>query len=202
MNRNRIIGASVLIVLGIIFIYSTLGDHSPGEYSELISKERDEQERFMKYSSESPFVIDSLKYGGLTYYPPDMMYKIKGRFEKTEKPAIRTLATNDGKEEQYLEYGVARFNLEGKEHTLLILENVTEDVLFLAFGDETSAIETYGAGRYLDVEHAGGSTITLDFNLAYNPYCAYSEVFSCPLPPKENLLDVAIKAGEKTYSPL
>lgn len=201
MNRNRIIAASIFIVLGVIFVYSTLGDHSPEEYSEFIYKERDEQERFMKYSSESPFVIDSLKYGGLKYYPPNMNYKVKGRFEKIENPAIRTLATNDGKEEQYLEYGFAQFNLDGKDHKLLILENVSEDVLFLAFGDETSAIETYGAGRYLDVEHFGGNTITLDFNLAYNPYCAYSDVFSCPLPPRENLLDVAIKAGEKTYAP-
>jgi hypothetical protein len=72
--------------------------------------------------------------------------------------------------------------------------------LFLAFGDETSARETYGAGRYLDVKKVpGSSTITLDFNLAYNPYCAYSDGFSCPLPPKENLLSIAINAGEKTY---
>jgi uncharacterized protein (DUF1684 family) len=72
--------------------------------------------------------------------------------------------------------------------------------LFLAFGDETSARETYGAGRYLDVQKVPGSkTITLDFNKAYNPYCAYNETFSCPLPPQENLLQVAIKAGEQTY---
>ena len=200
MHRNKIIAIGVLVVLTIIFFYSVQGDLSPEEYSEFVQKEREEQERFMKYSAESPFVIDSLKYEGLKYYPPDLAYKIKGRFEKIEKPGIRTLATNDGKQEQYLEYGFARFSLGGGENKLLILENVTEDVLFLAFGDETSAIETYGAGRYLDVEHFGESTITLDFNLSYNPYCAYSEKFSCPLPPKENLLDIPIKAGEKTYA--
>jgi uncharacterized protein (DUF1684 family) len=72
--------------------------------------------------------------------------------------------------------------------------------LFLAFGDKTSALETYGAGRYLDVTKTPGSrTIKLDFNLAYNPYCAYDNTYSCPLPPAENLLEVAVKAGEKTY---
>jgi uncharacterized protein len=73
--------------------------------------------------------------------------------------------------------------------------------LFLAFGDATSGNETYGAGRYLDINKVpgGASTITLDFNKAYNPYCAYDYTFSCPLPPRENLLNAAIKAGEKNY---
>ena len=72
--------------------------------------------------------------------------------------------------------------------------------LFFAFGDETSAVETYGAGRYLDLEKVpGSSTITLDFNKAYNPYCAYISNYSCPLPPAQNLLTIPIKAGEKTY---
>jgi uncharacterized protein (DUF1684 family) len=72
--------------------------------------------------------------------------------------------------------------------------------LFLAFADATSGIETYGAGRYLDVKKVPAATsIELDFNLAYNPYCAYNENFSCPFPPKENVLKVAILAGEKSY---
>jgi uncharacterized protein len=72
--------------------------------------------------------------------------------------------------------------------------------LFLAFGDATSAKETYGAGRYLDITKTpGATTIILDFNKAYNPYCAYNETYSCPLPPPENLLNVAIRAGEKSY---
>ena len=77
----------------------------------------------------------------------------------------------------------------------------TRGTLFLAFADETSARETYGAGRYLDLKKIGGATeIELDFNRAYNPYCAYAEGFSCPLPPPENILKIAIRAGEKTYT--
>jgi uncharacterized protein (DUF1684 family) len=72
--------------------------------------------------------------------------------------------------------------------------------LFLAFADETSTQETYGAGRYLDIKKVpGSSSVLLDFNKAYNPYCAYSDKFSCPFPPKENILSVPIRAGEKVY---
>ena len=72
--------------------------------------------------------------------------------------------------------------------------------LFLAFADETSANETYGAGRYLDLKKVPAATsIELDFNLAYNPYCAYNDSYSCPFPPAENILRIAIRAGEKKY---
>jgi uncharacterized protein (DUF1684 family) len=114
------------------------------------------------------------------------------------------LNTSDGKTQRYLEYAYAEFDLNDFKNRLLILEMIDmgpfRGKLFLAFGDATSALETYGAGRYLDVQKVpGGKTITLDFNKAYNPYCAYNDTFSCPLPPPENLLKVAIKAGEKTY---
>ena len=114
------------------------------------------------------------------------------------------LATNDGKEQRFIEYAYAEFDLDGYHHKLLILEVADmgpfKGKLFFAFGDETSADETYGAGRYLDLEKVpGASTITLDFNKAYNPYCAYTANYSCPLPPSQNLLRIPIKAGEKIY---
>ena len=114
------------------------------------------------------------------------------------------LPTSDGKEKKYLEHAYAEFELDGIVNKLLIME-ITEagpyrGTLYLAFADETSAHETYGAGRYLDLKKVpGASSILLDFNKAYNPYCAYSDSFSCPFPPKENILKVAIKAGEKSY---
>ena len=114
------------------------------------------------------------------------------------------LTTNDGQQQSYLEYAYATFRLNDTSNKLLILE-VAESgpyrgTLFLAFADETSTFETYGGGRYLDVEKTPGATsITLDFNKAYNPFCAYSDGFSCPLPLRENVLNVAIKAGEMTY---
>ena len=199
MSKNKIIyGGAFLIVIS-IFVYSLQGSDSPEDYRNRIDKERDKQSRFMKYNGESPFVQKNIEFPGLKYYEPDLKYRVKARFEPIEKPSIRKLETSDNIVKEYLEYGTAYFKLDDKEQQLTILESVPEKTLFLAFGDATSADETYGAGRYLDVDHSGGRSILLDFNLAYNPYCAYSEGFSCPFPPKENLLDVAIKAGEKTF---
>ncbi|MCU0384014.1 MAG: DUF1684 domain-containing protein, partial [Cyclobacteriaceae bacterium] len=114
------------------------------------------------------------------------------------------LTTNDGEQKTYLEYAVAEFSVDNKKSSLLILEMIEmgpfRGTLFLAFADATSANETYGAGRYLDIKKVPGSTsITLDFNKAYNPYCAYTDKFSCPFPPPQNLLDIPILAGEKRY---
>jgi uncharacterized protein (DUF1684 family) len=121
---------------------------------------------------------------------------------KERQPVV--LSTSDGKEQHYLPYAYASFDLDGYNNKLLILENMEmgpqRGSLFLPFGDETSAQETYGAGRYLDVvKTPGNNSVTLDFNKAYNPYCAYNETYSCPFPPSENLLRVAIRAGEKSY---
>jgi hypothetical protein len=94
------------------------------------------------------------------------------------------------------------FDFHDKENRLLILETVGgefDGMLFLAFGDDTSADETYGAGRYLEIEQEGENSITIDFNLAYNPYCAYTDGFSCPFPPSGNLLKIPIRAGEMNY---
>jgi len=172
-------------------------------YAEQIMEEREDKDRFMRTSEESPFSDSTIKYEGLKYFPPNIKYKITASIIpiKDKKPVV--LGTNDGKEQRYLEYAHAEFDLDGYHNKLLILETIDGEFrgkLFLAFGDETSAIDTYGAGRYLDVSKVpGNSSISLDFNLAYNPYCAYADKYSCPFPPAENLLKVAINAGEKVY---
>jgi len=197
--RNKVLLGVIGVVAIISIIYSLSGGQTEEQFAEEITKHRDETDRFMRNSDESPFLNNLSSYHELNYYPPRLKYKVKARFQAVEKPEIMILPTSDNKEKQYLTYGYASFELNGKQNKLLILENVEDESLFLAFGDNTSAVSTYGAGRYLDVEHNGGPTITLDFNKAYNPYCAYSENYSCPFPPKQNLLDVAIEAGEKNY---
>ena len=199
MKTDSIIKIIIGVVVVIILIYSFSGGQTTEEYMAEINEEREEQAIFMKNSDESPFKDNTQAFKGLSYYPVDIKYKINARFEAIAAKKIRRLPTSDSDEREYLEYGYAAFTLNDKPQRLLILESVEEEKLFLAFGDETSAIDTYGAGRYLDVTHSGGNSILLDFNLAYNPYCAYSEAYSCPLPPRENLLSVAIEAGEKTY---
>lgn len=202
MKRNRILLIIIIVIAIVIGYYTTTEtEMSVEQHTEFIQEERDEQERFMRYNEESPFVATKTTFDELSYYPPNLDYRLKAqlKFDEVQQPV--TLGTNDGKQKQYLSYATATFEFENQTHTLKILEDVEEGVLFLPFGDATSAIETYGAGRYLDLEKQSSNVITLDFNLAYNPYCAYVDGYTCPLPPRENLLDIPIYAGEKTYQP-
>ena len=202
MKRNRIITLIAIAAVIITIFYAFQGDDAA--YIEEIETARKEKDRFMRSSPESPFADAKDAYEGLKYYPPDVKYRIIANLKPVEQKKSVVLSTNDGKEQRYVEYAHAEFKLDGVSHRLLILEIADmgpfRGKLFLAFGDETSANETYGAGRYLDVTKTpGSSTIKLDFNLAYNPYCAYNESYTCPLPPRENILSIPIRAGEKTY---
>lgn len=205
MKQRNILVLLVIVLLIIIVFYSFNSSQGDPAYVDAIQKERDKKDRFMKTSKESPLPESEREtFEGLKYFATDAKYKVIADLVPVESKKVVILKTNDGKEQRYLEYANAVFTLDGIRNTLLILEVLDmgpfRGKLFLAFGDETSANETYGAGRYLDVAKVpGSSTITLDFNKAYNPYCAYNESFSCPFPPQENLLKVAIKAGEKNY---
>lgn len=201
--RNLLILAAIITVIGIV-LFSSLQDDST--YQAEIERERREKDRFMKTSDESPLPADLRQsFAGLSYFPPDLKYRILADLRPVRSPNVVILATNTGEEQKYIEYAYAVFTLDGVENSLLLLEIIdagpARGKLFLAFGDETSADETYGGGRYLDVaKMPGASTITLDFNKAYNPYCAYNSTYSCPLPPSGNLLKVAIRAGEKNFT--
>lgn len=204
MKRKNVILLVAVVVLMITVFYSFQGTQDDTAYRKQIEKEREEKDRFMHTSPESPFAKAPQEYKGLNYYPPDIKYRIIANLRPIEQKKPVVLTTNDGKEQRYIEYAHAEFRLHGVDNRLLILEIADmgpfRGKLFLAFGDETSAAETYGAGRYLDVKKTpGSSTIKLDFNLAYNPYCAYDDSYTCPLPPRENILTIPIKAGEKVY---
>jgi uncharacterized protein (DUF1684 family) len=140
---------------------------------------------------------DAAGFRGLDYYKPnpDLIFRLT--LEPTERARIR-VQTSDGKEAIHERAGVARLEVEGHE-VELVLYDTGHPGYFLPFRDKTSGAETYGAGRYLDIEPNDDGTVTIDFNLAYNPLCAYSDAFSCPLPPVENWLTVPIEAGERDY---
>jgi uncharacterized protein (DUF1684 family) len=204
MKKQSIFIIAIVIVVIVSLLYSFLGSKDQTAYIKEIQQEREEKDHFMRTSKESPFVGKIESFKGLNYYPADVRYKITADLTPIPNKKVVLLSTSDGKEERYVEYAYAEFDLNGYHNKLLILEMIdmgpVRGKLFLPFGDETSAGETYGAGRYLDIEKVQGSnSITLDFNKAYNPYCAYAEEFSCPFPPAENLLKVAIRAGEKVY---
>lgn len=203
MKRSRIILLLLVILLVIISLYTLNpgGELTGTDYVKHITEERMKKDHFMRTSGESPF--KEQPYTGLQYFPPDEQYRITARFEANPEKTPITLGTSDGSESPYLKYGYAQFQLEGKENRLMILE-LTEapnkGTLFIPFGDLTSAAGTYGGGRYLDLDmKPRAGTVVLDFNEAYNPYCAYSNGYVCPLPPPENLLQIAIRAGEKNY---
>lgn len=203
--KTRNIFIIVIVIVVIVTMYNSFqGSDDLEAYTEEIQQEREDKDHFMRTSAESPILEkDRKNFKGLNYFPPEMNYRIAASLAPVKEKNVIVLHTSGGEEEHYLPYAYADFDLENQHNKLLILEIMEGEnrgTLFLAFGDETSARETYGAGRYLDVKKVpGGSTITLDFNKAYNPYCVYNDSYSCPLPPKENLLRIPIRAGEKTY---
>lgn len=199
-----------LLIVGvvIILIYTLQGTGSQEEvqntkYLKEIREERQEKDNFMKQDEQSPLSDEQKEtFKGLNYFEPDKSWQIEALIEENEEKDLLVLSTSDDKQKPFKEWGYAIFNRDGKEFRLLLLQpayGVATDELFLAFSDATSAKETYGAGRYLDLEVPKKKKIILDFNKAYNPYCAYSDDYSCPFPPKENILPIAVRAGEKTF---
>lgn len=197
----------IAFVIGVTFAivwYTARTGKDDAEFAQTVAKTRADKDDFMKNSEESPFADSTAGFTGLKYFAPNLKYRIVADLEPVENKQMVVLQTSDNKEQRYIEYARARFTLDDTPCSLLILEVIDsgpfKGTLFLAFADQSSAIETYGAGRYLDIKKTpGASTITLDFNEAYNPYCAYNDNFSCPFPPKENILNVLIAAGEKIY---
>jgi uncharacterized protein (DUF1684 family) len=205
MKSKNIIILLVLLIVIFIMFYSFMDGSGDESYTRQILKEREEKDRFMKTADDSPVPENErASFRGLKYFEPDSKYRVVANLTPADNKKLVVLQTSDGKTERYVEYAYADFSIDGVENRLTILEIIDmgpfRGKLFLAFGDKTSANETYGAGRYLDLSKVpGATTITLDFNKAYNPYCAYNDTFSCPFPPRENLLNVAIRAGEKNY---
>jgi hypothetical protein len=194
----------VILAVGIIssLLYTILGTDSEAAYIKKIESERSETEAFMARDKESPFVVSGAVFEGLHYFEPDLNFRVKAEVEKIDVRSYLILPTSTGKEKSYLKYGYLKFSLFGNDLRLLALQPADEEVgfLFVPFTDETSAEQTYGAGRYLEIGFTDKpSSVVVDFNKAYNPYCAYVADYSCPLPPADNHLPVKITAGEKNY---
>jgi len=147
---------------------------------------------------------DRPRFKGLQYYPPDLSYRFELELNKYSDKQTARMAYTKGNEQDFIRWGEFRFKIGEKEQALQAYKRSREEEkLFVPFKDTTSGKETYGAGRYLDLEPERDRTRDgkwiLDFNQAYNPWCAYSEAYTCPLVPVENWLEVPIYAGEKDY---
>ncbi|MDG2455138.1 MAG: DUF1684 domain-containing protein [Bacteroidia bacterium] len=138
--------------------------------------------------------------GKLSYFAPDKVFRVKATFESIPNGAIFEMKTSTDRLPKYKRYGTLRFKLSDADLTLTLYKNVEQpDYLFCPFKDLTNTKSTYGAGRYLDFKLADLESPIIDFNYAYNPYCAYNTEFSCPIPPVENSLNIPIPAGEKNW---
>lgn len=201
--RKKLIFAIAAIVIVIIIGYSFGAFDGDEAYKTTITEHRQDRQTFFKRGSESPLsTVDKKKFKDLNYYPPNPDYRVNARLTPFQNQTILKIPTSDNKEKTYRKFAFAEFELEDKLHKVLLLkptdsENPNE--VFLAFTDSTSGEETYGGGRYLDLEVSSNSRIIIDFNKAYNPFCVFSDKYSCPFPPKENHIKVAVKAGEKDY---
>lgn len=192
------IGATLVLIISMILIYQWKAQKS---YTTDVTKQRKEKEIWMSNSLESPFNVKQVVFDGLKYFEPSTKYRIEADFKKLLPPDQVTLITNEGTNREYDVYGEASFILDGQLCTLQLLSSEEElgSTLFIPFMDATSGEESYGAGRYLETTIPNSPIIELDFNQAYNPYCAYMEGYTCPFPPKANVLSVLIRAGEKVY---
>lgn len=184
-------------------VYMLTNSETPEDYIEKIEKERERQFKFIRFNIDSPLTEEQKNgFQALSFYPVDPEYRIKAKMVRVEDRKMIELPLTDGTVEKYLRHSYVEFVLKGQAHRLLLLQSAKEADMknfFLAFADATSGEETYGGGRYINLRQDGKNSITIDFNMSYNPYCAYNPDFACPLPPKENILEALILAGEKDY---
>lgn len=155
----------------------------------------------------SPLKKEDLQ--NLRFYDADSTYRVTATVQVLQNQPEFVMPVFSGTGKQYVRYAMLSFTLKGKDMQLLLYKSVSlsklpqyADYLFLPFTDETNGKTTYGGGRYIDMRTGdiNGNTAVIDFNKAYNPYCAFSAGYSCPKPPDENNLQIAVEAGEKIYA--
>jgi hypothetical protein len=174
-------------------------------YIEQIETIRKEKVNFLTFNPESP-IKGGMEFTAFKFYDISSKYKVKAELKEIGDIGRIQMPTNDGTMRDYIKFSKAVFTIDGKTDSLSIyIEptfNAQYKMAFVPFMDETNDMGSYGGGRYLDVEIKDEKYVILDFNLAYNPYCAYDESFICPLPPLENKINFRIEAGEKKYDSL
>jgi uncharacterized protein (DUF1684 family) len=158
------------------------------------------RDQFMGHDHQSPLADEQRRsFTGLTYFDEAPGLRLVLDVRKAGGQEVVEMQTSTGDAASYVRWGKVEFEVGGETAELTLYRDPHGHDYFLPFADATSGNETYGAGRYLEVQELGDSRVVLDFNYAYNPYCAYNEHWSCPLTPSENRLHVPIRAGEKSF---
>jgi uncharacterized protein (DUF1684 family) len=200
MKFNRWILILMVIVGGLIYFSLPKQSQVPSKSSpdslQIVEKRMAKDEQF-KTDDESP-IMDKASFNGLNYYPYSANWVIPFEIERNEKVQRISLQMTDGSTDSLLVFGKAHGELSGMHVDLLVYQHDSGD-FFIPFKDKTAPTETYGGGRYLELPltKLKDNQLTIDFNEAFFPYCAYNKTFACPIPPKENQLEIRIPAGEK-----
>ncbi len=195
----------------LVFVFLLFAEISFGqsEYKDEIQVERDSIN--LEFGDPEKSILlekDVASFHGLPFYPIDESYRVKCKFSKIDDGKEFEMKTTTSRLPVYKPYGILTFELDGKKLNLTVYQSIelskTEEYknyLFIPFTDNTSGEESYGGGRYLDttIEEVESGDFYLDFNRCYNPYCAYNHRYSCPIPPSDNYIDVAIRAGAKKW---
>lgn len=182
--------------------------HTNGQsYADSIRQFREQYIKELLEDKRSP--IKQWQVKSLSFYKTDRNYCAWADFSATPDSKPFLIQTHSGKQKPYREYGAISFTIRDTKYILhiyqsidLIKEEAHRDYLLIPFNDETNYETTFAGGRYIDlsIKDIVNNRVLIDFNKCYNPYCAYAEGYSCPIPPKENYLRVRIEAGEKAFS--
>ncbi|RPD47063.1 DUF1684 domain-containing protein [Hymenobacter sediminis] len=201
INPKLFIALGLLLVVGYSLQDLVFGS---SQYNAGIYKARKEKNDSFRRAKDSPLSSEQRnEFDSLRYFAPEKLYRVSAKVERFAKPESVQIPLTDGKADTYLRWGRATFKLaDAPQQLILLLKPDEKDgKLFVPFTDKTNGFTTYGGGRYLDVALPadGADEVTLDFNEAYNPFCAYGAAFACPLPPQENRLAVEVRAGEMAF---
>jgi uncharacterized protein (DUF1684 family) len=169
-------------------------------YAQTIATARAHKDAAFRNQPDEP--IPPAQYGQflpLSYFPPDQDYQVPASFKPSASRTPVKIPTSTGKLRDMEVIGTLEFTLKGQKLSVLALTEAgtPPDRLFVPFTDTTSGIDTYGAGRYLEIERSATGIYVIDFNLAFHPFCYYNSSYDCPYPPAQNRLPLPIRAGEK-----
>jgi len=193
-------------IITVLFLLISINGFSQS-YSDQIAKHREVYKADFIKDNNSPLKKKDLE--NLHFYDVDSAYKVIADVELLKNEKVFKMPTFNGTSSNYFRYAHVNFSLNGVKMQMTLYRSVSlstnplyKDHLFLPFTDETNNKETYGGGRYIDLDakEIKSNHIEIDFNKAYNPYCAYSDGYRCPVPPEENDLQLAISVGEKLYT--
>lgn len=195
-----------LILLSLLFVLVSFTADAQSHADSIAAYRQQYKEDFIK-DPRSP--LKAKDTGDLRFYPVSKEYQVWAKLQLTPEAKTFDMQTHSGKNQLYKQYAIATFSLKGKKYKLGIYQSLSllskeghKNHLFLPFNDLTNNETTFGGGRYIDfsTEDIKDRMLLIDFNKCYNPYCAFKEGYSCPIPPSENRLKLRIEAGEQLFA--